>query len=139
MSIFEGEEGFTAKNTVAVGYARDASHLAVVQTHARDHGYLLTHVIDDERDAATISQLTTQAMDQGAEVVILPGDAILSAARKRLEKELTSVGARCVVLGAPSAPAREVLDRVMPRRDFDAARGKHMKERVLTGGTAHHQ
>ncbi|GAB3170981.1 hypothetical protein GCM10027059_38440 [Myceligenerans halotolerans] len=114
-------------NAVAVGYARNASQLAVVQTHARDHGYLLAHVVDDRRDAATISQLTKQAMDQGAEVVILPGDAILSAARKRLEKELTSVGARCVVLGAPSAPARAAFERVLPRRDFDAARGKHSK------------
>ncbi|GAB3170765.1 hypothetical protein GCM10027059_37800 [Myceligenerans halotolerans] len=116
-----------SQNAVAVGYARDAAQFAVVQTHARDHGYLLAHVIDDQRDTATISQLTKQAMDQGADVVILPGDAILSAARKRLEKELTSVGARCVVLGAPSAPARAALERVLPRRDFDAARGKHAK------------
>ncbi|GAB3158837.1 hypothetical protein GCM10027059_04230 [Myceligenerans halotolerans] len=116
-----------SQNAVALGYARDASQLAVVQTHAHDHGYLLAHVIDDSRDAATISQLTKQAMDQGADLVILPGDAILSAARKRLEKELTSVGARCVVLGAPSAPARAALERVMPRRDFDATRGKHSR------------
>ncbi|MBE1878859.1 hypothetical protein [Myceligenerans pegani] len=116
-----------SQHSVAVGYARDTSQLAVVQAHARDHGYRLAHVIDDSRDAATISQLTKQAMDRGADVVILPGDAILSTARKRLEKELTSVGARCVVLGAPSAPARAALERVMPRRDFDATRGRHTK------------
>ncbi|MBL0888624.1 hypothetical protein [Myceligenerans indicum] len=115
------------RTAVAVGYARDAAQLAVVQIHARDHGYLLAHVIEDRRDAATISQLTKHAMDERAEVVILPGDALLSAARKRLEKELAAVGAACVVLGAPSAPAGGVFERVMPRRDFDAARGKHSK------------
>jgi hypothetical protein len=114
-----------SQTAVAVGYARDASQLAVVQMHARDQGYRLAHVVDDGRDATTISQLAKQAIDQGADVVILPGDAILSAARKRLEKELSSVGATCVVLGAPSAPARGVFERVLPRRDLDAARGKH--------------
>jgi hypothetical protein len=112
-----------SRTVVAVGYARDASQLAVVQAHAREHGYGLVHVVDDQRDTATISQLTKQAMDQGADVVILPGNTTLSAARKRLEKELTSIGARCVVVGAPSAPARGVLERVLPRRDFDAAEG----------------
>ncbi|WP_460707912.1 hypothetical protein [Myceligenerans halotolerans] len=116
-----------ASNAVAVGYARDATQLAVVQTHARNHGYLLAHVVQDGCDAATISQLTKHAMDQSAEVVILPGDALLSAARKKLEKELASVGAACVVLGAPSAPVRGALETVMPRRDFDAARGRHAK------------
>ncbi|MBE1875041.1 hypothetical protein [Myceligenerans pegani] len=116
-----------SQTAVAVGYARDSAQLAVVQAHAHEQGYRLAHVIDDSRDAATISQLTKQAMDRGADVVILPGDAILSAARKRLEKELTSVGARCVVLGAPNAPARAALERVLPRRDFDAAHGKHSR------------
>ncbi|MBE1874480.1 hypothetical protein [Myceligenerans pegani] len=116
-----------ASNAVAVGYARDAAQLAVVQGHARNHGYLLAHVVEDGRDAATISQLTQHAADQSAQVVILPGDALLSAARTKLEKELAGVGAQCIVLGAPSAPASGVFERVMPRRDFDAARGRHSK------------
>ncbi|GAB3170558.1 hypothetical protein GCM10027059_37270 [Myceligenerans halotolerans] len=116
-----------ASHAVAVGYARDAAQLAVVQSHARDHGYLLVHVVEDRRDTATISQLTQHAMDQSTEVVILPGDALLSAARKKLEKELAGVGAACVVLGAPSAPVRGALEQVMPRRDFDTARGRHSK------------
>ncbi|MBE1877472.1 hypothetical protein [Myceligenerans pegani] len=116
-----------SNTAVAVGYVRDASQLAVVQDHARDQGYMLARVVEDRRDTATISQLTEQAMDQGAEVVILPGDAILSAARKRLEKELAAIGAACVVLGAPSAPTRAALEQVMPRRDFDAVWGRHSK------------
>lgn len=116
---------------VAVGYARDSSHRVEVQGYALAEGYSLAHIVDDQRDAATISQLTQHAEHERAEVVILPGDAILSAARARLEKELASLGATCVVLGAPSAPARGTFERVMPRRDFDAAtRGKHSTEGV---------
>ncbi|GAB3170709.1 hypothetical protein GCM10027059_37580 [Myceligenerans halotolerans] len=117
-----------ASPAVAVGYARDAAQLAVVQSHARDQGYLLAHVVVDRHDAATISQLTQHAADRSAEVVILHGDAILSAARKKLEKELAGLGAACVVLGAPNSPTRAVFERVRPRRDLDTARGRHSKE-----------
>ncbi|GAB3170456.1 hypothetical protein GCM10027059_36930 [Myceligenerans halotolerans] len=98
-----------------------------MQRHARDHGYRLAHVVEDRRDAATISQLTQHAADHDAGLVILPGDAILSAARTRLEKELAGLGAACIVLGAPNDPARGTFDRVLPRRDFDTARGRHSK------------
>lgn len=119
----------TPEHLVAVGYARDGSQRVEVQGHAASQGYTLAHVVVDPPDGATISQITQHARDAGADVVILPGAALLSAARRRLETELAHLGTTCVVLGAPSAPARAALERVMPRRDFDAAtQGKHAKQ-----------
>ncbi|MBE1878762.1 hypothetical protein [Myceligenerans pegani] len=109
------------RTAVAVGYARDATQHRHVQGYAEAHGYTLTHVVHDHRDTATISQIAQHAAEARAEVVILPGDALLSAARSRLEKELAQVSASCIVLGAPSSPARGVFERVISRRELDAA------------------
>lgn len=125
-----------SKHPVAVGYARDRSQHAEVHGYAASQGYALVHVVEDQRDAATISQLTQHARDAHADVVILPGAALLSAARNRLEKELARLNTACVVLGAPNSPARAALERVMPRRDLDAVtRGRHSKDGLPTGTT----
>lgn len=113
--------------SIAVGYARDDAQRSEVQGYADSQGYALVHMVNDLRDGATISQITQHAYEAHANIVILPGSALLSATRKRLEKELAHLNAQCIVLGAPSAPARGALERLMPRRDFDAACGKHAK------------
>ncbi|GAB3173502.1 hypothetical protein GCM10027059_44640 [Myceligenerans halotolerans] len=119
---------------IAVGYARDDSQRRHVQGYAADRGYVLVHMVNDQRDGTTISQLTQHAAAAHADAVILPGDALLSAARARLEKELARVDARCIVVGAPSAPARGVLERLMPRRDFGAvSRGRHSTKEHSAG------
>jgi hypothetical protein len=120
----------TSPRPVAVGYARDGVQRVEVQGYAEAQGYRLVEVVEDRRDTATISQIAQHARDAQAHVVILPGAALLSAARNRLEKELARLGAACVVLGAPNSPTSAVFERVMPRRDLDtAATGKHSRQR----------
>ncbi|GAB3159971.1 hypothetical protein GCM10027059_07050 [Myceligenerans halotolerans] len=128
-----------SKHPVAVGYAHDRSQYAEVRGYAASQGYALVQIVEDQYDAATISQITQHARDAHADVVILPGAALLSAARNRLEKELAHLNAACVVLGAPNSPARAAMERVMPRRDLDAVtRGRHTKDNLpirATGDT----
>ncbi|GAB3159535.1 hypothetical protein GCM10027059_05920 [Myceligenerans halotolerans] len=127
-----------SKHPVAVGYASDRSQHAEVHGYAASQGYALVRMVEDPSDAATISQLTQHARDAHADIVILPGAALLSAARTRLEKELAQLQATCVVLGAPNSPARAALERVLPRRDLDAVtRGRHSRDGPPNGTAGH--
>lgn len=91
--------------------------------------HLLARMVEDHRDAATISQITQHARDAHADLVILPGEALLSAARNRLGKELAHLKATCVVLDAPNSPTRAAFERLRPRRALEAAiTGRHSKE-----------
>ncbi|MBE1876112.1 hypothetical protein [Myceligenerans pegani] len=126
----------TPEPLLAVGYACNGSQRVEVQGYAASQGYRLVEMVEDQRDTTTISQITQHSRDAQAHIVILPGAALLSAARNRLEKELARLKATCVVLGAPNSPTPAVFARVLPRRALDAAiTGRHAKEH--TAGRHH--
>jgi len=97
---------------VALGYvaARGGTDTAgqrdLVTAYASAEGLALADVLDDDRDALTISQIVDTARLRGATTVIVPDQSRLASAYVRLAYELEQHGIRCVLIGAaPGMPA----------------------------------
>lgn len=76
----------------------------VVADYAKAEGFALEHVVEDQLDGFTISQLVADALAWDVRVVLIPAAARMAEAQARVTRDLEPHGAVCVVIG-PRHPA----------------------------------